>query len=461
MKKLVITCIAIALISPAHAEPDLTVNSLLIKAIEIFNLRPLPTKRFEETAKYNLGRALFFDPILSGNRDISCATCHLLSRGSSDHLSASIGTGGVGLAEMRVLPSDRPHQPRNALDLWNRDNNTVRTMLWDGRVEAIDPILRTFRSPLGDLLPTGLENTMAVQVLFPMAQDDEMLGLADDRSPIDLPQPHANRLNEFATNTKDLLGPMRIKAILRLIMDRLIGTDDAPQKPWHAQYRALLRSAYPTVQDNAFTIVHVANSIAHYIEMTFATRQTPWDRFLAGDPTAIGLQAQKGAFLFYGRARCVACHSGPLLSDFEFYSIGVPDHGTGIGKTEEDLGRYLVTGNESDRYKFRTPPLRNVTLTSPYFHNGSAETLEDVVKQHIDPLFYADKYDETGGLILNPAQIDAISPILLPKIRLTHADIQSLISFLTTLEDPGYAHVDKLVPASVPSGLPISALNPN
>src|SRR6266404_2519685 len=132
----------------------------LAKAIKEFNLRPLEVRRFEADPKFTLGQALFFDPILSGSRIVSCATCHLLTYGTSDGLSRSIGVHRDGLNGTRV-------HPRNALDLWNRDNNAVRSLFWDGRVEVLDPERRVFRSPLGNELPSGLENALAVQALFP------------------------------------------------------------------------------------------------------------------------------------------------------------------------------------------------------------------------------------------------------------------------------------------------------
>ena len=134
MTRLVYALLTVLLVTPATADTGTPIDLFLQHIIRAYDLRPLPTKAFEETEKYKLGRALFFDPILSGNRDVSCATCHLLNRGTSDGLPVSLGTGGAGLAEDRILSPKRAQQPRNALDLWNRDNNRVRRMFWDGRV---------------------------------------------------------------------------------------------------------------------------------------------------------------------------------------------------------------------------------------------------------------------------------------------------------------------------------------
>ena len=136
-------------------------SETILKQIILQNeIKPLIYKPYEETTKYLLGQALFFDPILSGNRDVSCATCHLLKRGTSDALPLSIGVNAEGLGENRELLKGEIEHPRNSIGLWNRDSNTVRTLFWDGRVEALDPKLRTFRSPMEDLLYSDMQNTL-------------------------------------------------------------------------------------------------------------------------------------------------------------------------------------------------------------------------------------------------------------------------------------------------------------
>lgn len=436
-------------------EGEETYDRYLERIVAANNLRPLPTKPYEETPKFKLGQALFFDPILSGNRDISCATCHLVGAGLSDGLPASIGSGGVGLGTSRQLPRDRPAQPRNSLDLWNRDNNSVKSMFWDGRAEVLDPVNRKFRTPLGDLLPEGFENLMAVQAIFPLAQADEMLGLPGDASPGDNPTPHAGLVNEIAASAVDLEEPYRTTAVLDHVVSRLIGKPDTPLSPWELEYRRLFERAFPGTSPEEVSIVHLGNALAHFEEIAFATRDTPWDRYLKGDKTAIGLDAKRGAFLFYGKGRCAVCHSGPLFSDFEFHSIGAKPSGLGYDGQGHDAGRFRVTGHPEDKFKFRTPPLRNVTLTAPYFHNGSARTLDEAIRQHADPLQYADKYSKSGEPLLNIDEIESVSPVLLIRVDLAEREIGDLIFFLEALEDDGIDRLGKVVPHSVPSRLPI------
>jgi cytochrome c peroxidase len=458
MKRIAAALVFCLLPAQAHAAPDAPYDRFLERIIRTYNLRPLPTKPFEETHKFKLGRALFFDPVLSGNRDISCGTCHLHGKGLSDGLAFAIGTGGKGLGENRKPAAGRPQQPRNALDLWNRDNNWVKSMFWDGGIEVLDPVKRVFRSPLGARLPGGFENVMAVQAVFPLAREDEMLGSAGDRSPADLPGPHANRENEFAGRTVHLKGEERIEAILGMVMKRLLGGGDSADKPWQEEYAALFRAAYPNRAGGKFSIADFGNAIAHFEEIAFATRHTPWDEYLAGNRSAIGDRAKKGAFIFYGKARCAVCHEGPLFSDFRFHSIGVRNSGPGLNGSGDDPGRSEVSNRESDKYKFRTPPLRNVTLSAPYFHNGSAATLREALWQHLDPLFYADKYRKDGTYEMNVAQIESISAVVTMPAALSGDEIEALIAFLGALEDRESARTDRIVPSAVPSGLPVSVL---
>jgi cytochrome c peroxidase len=188
------------------ASPPAQIDTDLAKVINQFNLQPLQVRRFEADPKFKLGQALFFDPILSGPRDVACSTCHLLKHGTSDGLAKSIGVHGVGLGpERRLIKSVRQH-PRHSLNLWNRDNNAVRALFWDGRVEVLSPERRVFRSPLGKDLPPGLENVLAVQALFPLVTTEEMLGEADDTSSASLPHGHAGLPNELVTANSSLSG---------------------------------------------------------------------------------------------------------------------------------------------------------------------------------------------------------------------------------------------------------------
>lgn len=414
-----------------------------------FNIRPLEVRRFEPDPKFKLGQALFFDPILSGPRNVSCGTCHLLAYGTGDGLPRSIGVGGEGVGPGRHLTRKTDDHSRNALDLWNRDNNSVRSLFWDGRVEMIDPERRIFRTPLGEELPTGLDNTLAVQALFPLATPEEMLGYPADRSAADLPAGHAGIANDLASSNQTASEVSRIMQAHGRLMRRLIG--GSRKAAWQRKYVDLFREAYPRKRE--FCIVEVANAIAHFEEMAFATRESPWDRYLRGDTSALTVDAKHGAVIFHGKGRCVVCHRGELLSDFNYHSIGV-FRANPTERFPEDFGRWNVTRREEDRYKFRTPPLRNVTKTAPYFHDGSGRTLIESIKRHLDPLSRANKYNPDGSFTMSLKQINAISPILLPKIELSDREVNYLVAFLASV-DYQLDDIDAIIPKTVPSGLPV------
>jgi len=121
--------------------------------------------------------------------------------------------------------------------------------------------------------------------------------------------------------------------------------------------------------DDPVSPANIAKAIAAF-ERTLITPNSPYDRSLQGDKAALSAQAEKGFDLFQKKG-CVACHNGPALTDGGYHIIHVPG--------SVDLGRYNVTKEESDKYAFRTPTLRNVELTSPYFNNGSVNTLHEAV----------------------------------------------------------------------------------
>lgn len=133
-------------------------------------------------------------------------------------------------------------------------------------------------------------------------------------------------------------------------------------------YQEKFAAAYPE-DDDPINADNLAKALASF-QRTLNTPNSPFDRYLRGDLSAISDQAKDGMVAFVDNG-CIACHSGPALTDSRFHAIQVP------GST--DLGRYLVTGEESDKYRFKTPTLRNVAVTYPYMNNGATETLEEAV----------------------------------------------------------------------------------
>ncbi|GGE48126.1 MULTISPECIES: cytochrome-c peroxidase [Rhodobacterales] len=371
----------------------------------LFDLAPLPLKEYLRNAKFRLGERLFFDPLLSGQGDRTCATCHVLVSATAD--------GAALETHLDVSPEWLPGVPaRNVPDLWNRDHNDVSTMLWDGRVQALAAANEGGLVSPEPLPTTGFENLMALQSIRPIIIPAEMLG-----------EPGAG--NVLAPKS---LGAPLPEAVLTRLATRLYEDDERGKDT--ETYQRLFRKSYGVGAAEEVRPAHLGNALAHYIEIAFQSRETPWDRYLVGDLSALTADQKRGAVLFYGVGKCAVCHVGDVFSDFGFHSIGVPDM-----REEKDLGRFYATGLAEDRFLFRTPPLRNVTLTAPYFHNGQGKTLSEAIQQHLNPYQFARAYAEGGEHLMGSTEIDAISPILAPRSMITDAQIELLIAFLKSLED--------------------------
>ena len=448
-------CLAGAAAMPALTADD-DLDAALDRVIRTRGLEPVQAPPLVISPKFRLGQMLFFDPILSGTRDVACATCHLPGRGTSDGVALSLGVRATGLAEeRRALDTERVH-PRNTMDIWNRGHPSVRNMFWDGRVSEIEAPVSRFQTPMMDYLPDGIESVLAAQALFPLAGEEEMLGLPHDRSAPDLPGGHGDKPNEIAQAAAgyDEFEPQRLVAVHDALMRRLLGQAGTPLVDWQIAYRRLIATAYPDTLLGAVTMGDLANALGHFQELAFVTHETPWDRYLAGEKDALDTAAKRGALLFYGKGRCVACHSGPLLSDFQFHSLAVPQIGPGIDESGDDRGRFEATRIPRDLYEFRTPPLRNVTLTAPYFHSGAVASLADAIALHL--ALPAASPNESEADALRRA---SFSPMLRRGIALSEDERASLLAFLHSLEDPQTESRALIVPESVPSGLPVPALD--
>ena len=189
-------------------------------------------------------------------------------------------------------------------------------------MNEIEAPVSRFQTPMMDYLPDRIESVLAAQTLLPLAGEEEMLGLSGDRSAPDLPGGHGGRPNEIALAAAGLDEdePELFVAIHDALMRRLLGQAGTPPTDWQIAYRRLIADGFPETLLGAVTMGDLANAIGHFQALAFVTRDTPWDRYLAGDAGAIGEAAKRGALLFYGKARCVSCHSGPLFTDFQFRS---------------------------------------------------------------------------------------------------------------------------------------------
>jgi len=317
-------------------------------------------------ARVALGQKLFFEPRLSGDGTVSCATCHDPARAFTDGRPLSVGIHGhVG--------------QRNAPTVLNALYN--KTQFWDGRV-----------------------NTLEQQAALPITNPFEM-------------------------------GSVSIGDALSRI---------AGDKDYQTQFmQAFGRDV--NEQD-------MLSAIAAY-ERTLASFDSPFDHFIAGDVNAISDSAKRGWELFNAKARCHLCHAltdnqpdAALFLDSDFHNVGIgilrhhvvplaqqaerelaQGHVAGIDTaaiTSEMsvLGRFLVTRKQDDIASFKTPGLRNVLVTGPYFHDGSMQTLWDVM----------DHYNKGDG-ITNPWLDKDMQPL-----ALTEPEIDDMVAFLASLTSPQY-----------------------
>lgn len=382
----------------------------------------------------DLGRALFHDKILSGNRNIACSTCHSPVYHTTDLLTLSIGTGGTEPAAARQLGTGT-FTTRNAPELFNRGHPSWRRLFWDGRIELTPQGLVT---PAGSALPQGLAGPLAAQVLFPLIARSEMRGRVGENGIADLPDGDPR--------------PMWDSLVGRLAL--LPG------------YDTLAAAAFPGPAPRRLTIVDVANAVAAFIGTVWSMPDAPFDRFLAGDDSALSPAAVRGGLLFFGSARCGSCHRGPLLTDQEFHNVGTPALGPGADGGP-DLGRGGITGAPRDRYAFRTPSLRNVAHSPPYMHNGAYRSLADAVRHYRDVRQALQTFNVIGvdsrlraTVDLSPAGIAAVEATLDPRVRarivLSEADIEDVLAFLRSLTDARSNILLGDMPVRVPSGLPVS-----
>lgn len=401
---------------------------------------PLDPGPIPSAEKARLGQMLFFDKILSGNRDTACASCHHPALMAGDELSLSIGTMGVGLGPDREKDPSRPFVARNATEIFNRGSPEWTTMFWDARVQVV-PGAGVF-NPAGAQLPPGLDDVLAAQAMFPVTGRDEMRGVPGD--------PISNEL--CVLPDPDFTG------MWSALMNRLMAIPE---------YRALFAAAYPHIPPDQLGFQHAANAISAFEKAGFTLLDSPWDRYLRGDNRALNPEARRGAWLFYGKAGCSSCHSGSLMTDQRFHNIAAPQVGPGKpGEAPLDFGRGNVTGVPAERFAFRTPPLRNVAATGPWMHDGAFTSLDAAVRHHLDPVGSLILYDASqlepdlrDEVHDDPATLRAIASTLDPlasrPVHLSEGERDRLMAFLRSLTSPSIRHLDRLVPDRVPSGLPV------
>ena len=413
----------------------LTLAQEVRQLAESRGIGPLARPPRVRPALVHLGQALAFDRILSGNRDISCMTCHLPSFATGDARSLAIGQGATGLGPVRVHPQGI-FIPRNAPSLFNL--HALEPLFWDGRV-SVDARGR-FHTPAGARLTPAMTRVfefgaLSALPLFPVLSRSEMRADAGNELAA-IPDGHEQR-------------------VWRALMRRLGGVPE---------YREMFEQAYPGTKFERMTFAYASNAIAGFLTDRLAFNDSPWDRFLAGDDEAMTGQQLVGAKDFLS-ARCSICHNGPAFTDNQFHNVALAQLGPGEGDGSDgrdDFGRMRVTGDPADRYRFRTTPLRNVELTGPYGHDGAIAGLRGFVDHYSESDLKLRSFDPAqlepalqGTVLQNLEAILASRDTLLRGVVFPASTIDEVTEFLRALTDPAARDLSAVVPPEVPSGLPV------
>lgn len=265
--------------------------------------------------KIELGRLLFYDPVLSGAKDIACATCHHPEFGYSENIELSIGTNAEGLGENRRFntPNDIPFVKRNSQTLLNSAFNGIdmegnyspenAPMFWDVRASSLEQ-----------------------QAMMPVKTFEEMRG------------------HGF---TEDMIVKEIVTRINKI-----------------KKYRDLFANVF--AQPDAVSETNISKALAAF-QRSLIANNSRFDKYMRGDQSALSGREIEGMEIFINTG-CVRCHNGPMLSDYKTHILGIADN--------EKLS--VSDSGYNKTYAFRTPSLRNLRFTSPYMHSGKIATLENV-----------------------------------------------------------------------------------
>lgn len=390
-------------------------------------------------AQADLGRMLFFDRLIGLKLDNACAGCHSPMNGFGDTQSIAIGIDNNNI----VGPNRAgPRNQRRAPMVLN--TAFYPRLMWNSRFisNSGDPFDNsegfTFPDPEG-LTLSAQPHLMTAQAFIPPTERNEMAGFEFEGSNDDIRAEVVKRLNDSA------------------------------------EYRRWFKKAFRLGKDDKIIYDDVADALAEFqFSLTFAN--APIDKFARGQRAAMTQQEQRGALLFFGKAKCVQCHavagqSNEMFSDFIPHVIGVPQiapettnavfDGTG---GNEDFGLEQVTGNPDDRYKFRTSPLRNIGMQAAFFHNGAFTSLRDAVVHHLNVQKSATQYTPAGRIAADlqgnsgPIQpvLDRLDPLIKTPVVLSETQIDDLVAFVRDglLDERARPErLSRLIPRKLYSGL--------
>jgi cytochrome c peroxidase len=388
----------------------------------------------------DIGRILWFDPIQGLNDDNSCGGCHSPTHGFGDTQPIAIGIDNNGVVGPgRTGPRNQRRTPMAI--------NTAfyPTLMWNSRFHA--PSGSPFDNSQGFVFPAPEGTTLSYQPHLLTAQAFI---------------PPTERVEAAGFHFPGTSDDIRNEVVRRLNAE--------------PNYRQLFARVSPGVKTGApITFDDIARAIAEF-EFTLVFADAPIDRYARGVHNALTTSEKEGAVLFFGRAGCVNCHkvsgqSNEMFSDFKQHVAAIPQvfpaqsnmtyDGPGAN---EDFGLEQVTGNPSDRYLFRTSPLRNVALQPAFMHNGAFTTLEDAIRYHLNAVAGAATYtpsslpaDIRGPMGPIQPALDRLDPLLIEPVHLTEDEFNALVAFVRNgLLDPAAdpQKLRRLLPETLPSGRP-------
>ena len=427
----------------------------------------------------NVGRLLFFDTVHSLHRDNTCAGCHSPTNGMGDTQSIAIGVDNNGLVGPNRTGAR--NQRRSPMVI---NAAFYPKLMWNGRFfanglgdELGDPFQKNngFQFPAPEALTLSYhDHLLQAQAFIPPTELVEVAGFTGTAGTI-------GELFDQFDNGKGLPVPLPDDSGFRNHPIRMAALDVLNGIPG---YRLAFRNAFPDIgPHDPITFDHVARAIAEF-EFTLTFANAPIDRFARGSHDAMSAGEKRGALIFFGKGACVNCHavkgkSNEMFSDFQNHVIGVPQIAPHFGVNrsnmifdgpgaDEDFGAMQISGDDADKYRFRTAPLRNIAVQPAFFHNGSFTTIESAIRHHLDAARSARHYNPKKAGIdkdlarrpMGPIEpvLERLDPLLAGGIGLSEGDIRDLTEFVTTglLDERALAdNLCSLVPAAVPSRLPV------
>ena len=364
----------------------------------------------------SIGKVLFESTMISGNNDMSCSVCHIDKFGSADGIPIAVGAMGDGEGPQRYKHGQGALVQRNALSLIGRAHPDFRSYFWDGKVEREGNFTV---SQLGEFVSKKFNSTLSVAAIMPILERDELMGTTTN----------VFKRNEIADEVGDKLYNNKYNSISKIIKKRIYESTNLES----IKLKNSLESIGITKEN--FELANIGNLLADFIEDKFQCTESRFDQYLKGNKKILSTEEKAGAVLFFGKGKCSSCHSGNLFSDFEVHSIGSPQGYFGPHTRHRDIGRAGVTNKAEDKFKFKTPPLIEVSKTAPYGHSGAFPTLYDVVLYHVNPIeFYKnnDDYSKADYFIIGKLLHSRDRVLSVIDLR-TLEEMAQIISFLQTL----------------------------